>query len=184
MAESIYNIIPKEYVPPPKEQLYKSKFPPNIKPTATTFCNRTTSKPLVYFPSCRPPITVENSPRDCKHTLNTAILRPLGMLREIASLLSKTFWKNKQGRWVIKLCLQVFFLIILVRNFSYDCKHKKDSVPKVTDKPVQGLKSNKNFIVTNAIENILSNAKKVDEPIDWQKKKDFGKTPEYLNRIK
>ena len=54
----------------------------------------------------------------------------------------------------------------------------------MTDKPVQGLKSGKNFIVTNAIENILSNAKKVDEPIDWQKKKDFGKTPEYLNRIK
>lgn len=46
---SIYNIIPKEYVPPPKQPLYKSKFPPNIKPTATTFCNRTTSKPLVYI---------------------------------------------------------------------------------------------------------------------------------------
>lgn len=57
-------------------------------------------------------------------------------------------------------------------------------MPKVTDKPVQGLKSGKNFIVTNAIENILSNAKKVDEPVDWQKKKDYGKTPEYLNRIK
>jgi hypothetical protein len=72
----------------------------------------------------------------------------------------------------------------LVRNFSYDCKHKKDNVPKVTDKPVQGLKSNKNFIVTNAIENILSNAKKIADPIDWQKKKDFGRTPSYLNRIK
>jgi hypothetical protein len=39
------------------------------------------------------------------------------------------------------------------------------------------LKSNKNFIVTNAIENILSVAKKVPEPTDWQKKKDFGKVP-------
>lgn len=73
---------------------------------------------------------------------------------------------------------------IAVRNFSYDCRHKKDAVPKVTDKPVQGLKSNKNFIVTNAIENILSNAKKSEEQVDWQKKPDFGKTPEYLNRIK
>jgi hypothetical protein len=54
----------------------------------------------------------------------------------------------------------------------------------VNDKPVQGLSSNKNFIVTNAIENILSVAKKSEEPVDWQKKKDFGKTPEYLNRIK
>jgi hypothetical protein len=57
-------------------------------------------------------------------------------------------------------------------------------VPKVTEKPVQGIKSNKNFIVTNAIENILASAKKTVEPIDWQKKQDFGKTPEYLNRIK
>jgi hypothetical protein len=47
-----------------------------------------------------------------------------------------------------------------VRNFSYDCKHKKDSVPCVNDKPVQGLSSSKNFIVSNAIENILSVAKR------------------------
>ena len=47
-----------------------------------------------------------------------------------------------------------------------------------------GLSSKKNFIVTNAIENILSAAKKGEEPIDWQKKKDFGQTPDYLNRIK
>jgi hypothetical protein len=38
--------------------------------------------------------------------------------------------------------------------------------------------------VTNAIENILSNAKKLKEPVNWQKKKDFGKTPEYLDKIK
>jgi hypothetical protein len=74
--------------------------------------------------------------------------------------------------------------ISLVRNFSYDCKHKKNPVPKVTEKPIQGLKSDKNFIVTNAIENILSNAKKTVDPIDWQKKKDYGEVPEYLNKIK
>jgi hypothetical protein len=57
-------------------------------------------------------------------------------------------------------------------------------VPKATEKPVHGLKSNKNFIVTNAIENILSAAKKSEEPIDWKQKKDYGQIPEYLNRIK
>lgn len=45
------------------------------------------------------------------------------------------------------------------------------------EKPVQGMSSGKNFIVTNAIENILSTAKKSEEPIDWQKKKNFGQTP-------
>ena len=57
MEESIYNIIPKEYNPPAKEPLYKSKFPPNIKPTGSTFCHHTTSKPLVFpiiYPECQP----------------------------------------------------------------------------------------------------------------------------------
>lgn len=70
------------------------------------------------------------------------------------------------------------------RNFSYDCSHKKEPVPKATDKPVQGLRSNKNFVVTNAIENILSSAKKSEEAVDWQKRPDFGRTPDYLGRIK
>ncbi len=47
MEESIYNIIPKEYNPPSKGPIYKSKYPPSIIPTGSTFCNKTTSKPLV-----------------------------------------------------------------------------------------------------------------------------------------
>lgn len=49
---------------------------------------------------------------------------------------------------------------------------------------MHGLKSNKNFIVTNAIENILSVAKKNEDSIDYLLKKDYGKTPNYLNKIK
>lgn len=52
------------------------------------------------------------------------------------------------------------------------------------EKPVLGLKSGKDFIVSNAIENILSTAKKVPEPVDYLSKKDFGKVPNYLTRIK
>ena len=37
---------------------------------------------------------------------------------------------------------------------------KKPPVPKIDEKPVMGLKSNKNFINTNAVENIMSVAKK------------------------
>lgn len=71
-----------------------------------------------------------------------------------------------------------------VRNFSYDCTHKRPSVPKSTERPVHGLKSARNFIVTNAIETILSVPKKAKEEIDWTKKKDYGQNPEYLERIK
>jgi hypothetical protein len=77
----------------------------------------------------------------------------------------------------MKLYRHVQTFVNLARNFSYDCKHKKEPVPCVHDKPVHGLKSNKNFIVTNAIENILSVAKKTPEQINYLKKKDFGQVP-------
>jgi len=35
--ESIYSLIPKEYVPPPKPKRYRSKFPAETTPTASTF---------------------------------------------------------------------------------------------------------------------------------------------------
>jgi hypothetical protein len=47
-----------------------------------------------------------------------------------------------------------------------------------------GLKSNKNFIVSNAVENILSAPKVMRTDENWMEKRDFGKTPDYLNRIK
>jgi len=45
--ESIYNLIPKEYVPPPKEKVYRSKYPPTLAPTGSTLINHTTSRPGV-----------------------------------------------------------------------------------------------------------------------------------------
>ena len=45
--ESIYNLIPKEAYIPPKAQRHVSKHNPKSAPTASTFCNRTTSKPGV-----------------------------------------------------------------------------------------------------------------------------------------
>jgi hypothetical protein len=77
----------------------------------------------------------------------------------------------------MKLYHNVSLLFISARNFSYDCTHKKDPVPHVHEKPVHGLKSNKNFIVTNAIENILSVAKKTPEQTNYLKKKDFAQVP-------
>jgi len=45
MEESIYNLIPKEYVPPQKAPLHKSKYDPAIPPTGSTFGLHTTSIP-------------------------------------------------------------------------------------------------------------------------------------------
>lgn len=46
-----------------------------------------------------------------------------------------------------------------------------------------GLRSNKNYIITNAVENILAAPKSKPEEQSWIGKKDYGRTPDYLTRI-
>lgn len=85
-------------------------------------------------------------------------------------------------------------------DFKYDNSTRKPAVPGRDDKPIMGLKTNKNFITQNAVENIMSVPKKPEKNfVDSRKgdrhlldpsgmepkylhKKDFGKTPEYLSR--
>ena len=69
--ESIYNIIPKEYNPEPKPPLYKSKYPPTIPPTGSTFCHKTTSKPGVINHRLRSPTFQVSSLKGSRLTLNT-----------------------------------------------------------------------------------------------------------------
>lgn len=62
---------------------------------------------------------------------------------------------------------------------------KKPAVPKMDEKPIQGLVSDKNFIVANAVENILAAPKLPgNKDKDYLKKKNYGKTPRYLTNIK
>ena len=45
--ESIYNLVEKEKIKPVKEKQYKSKYPYNLHPTASTFCLKNTSYPII-----------------------------------------------------------------------------------------------------------------------------------------
>lgn len=59
------------------------------------------------------------------------------------------------------------------------------AVPKKDEKPIMGLVSDKNFIVSNAVENILAAPKMpANNQKDYLKKKNFGKVPKYLQTIK
>ena len=49
---------------------------------------------------------------------------------------------------------------------------------------MMGLQSNKNFIVANAVENILCPAKTLPQKVRYTKKRNYGKVPAYLTRIK
>jgi len=62
---------------------------------------------------------------------------------------------------------------------------KKVAVPKKDEKPIMGLVSDKNFIVSNAVENILAAPKlPTSTDKDYLKKKNYGKVPKYLQQIK
>ena len=58
-------------------------------------------------------------------------------------------------------------------------------MPKRDEKPIHGLVSDKNFIVANAVENILAAPKlNATKDQDYLKKKNYGAVPKYLTKIK
>ena len=54
-------------------------------------------------------------------------------------------------------------------NFSYGDSAKKPGVPRRSEQPVHGLTTSKNFITSNAIENILSGALFSSSPRSFQR---------------
>ena len=81
------------------------------------------------------------------------------------------------------LYLNILFSII-ANQFGREGA-KKVAVPLIGEKPIMGLVSDKNFIVSNAVENILAAPKLPgNKNIDHLKKKNYGKVPRYLQTIK
>ena len=70
--------------------------------------------------------------------------------------------------------------LILATKYTREGE-KKVPVPKATEKPIMNLVSDKNFIVSNAVENILAAPKiPTNKDKDYLKKKNYGKVPKYL----
>jgi hypothetical protein len=69
-------------------------------------------------------------------------------------------------------------------EFSYKTQERKASVPRRGEAPILGLKTGKNYIVSNAVEVILKPAKAPPSQKDYLKKGNYGQVPRYLDRIK
>ena len=66
-----------------------------------------------------------------------------------------------------------------------DLGSKKAPLPKKGEKPVMGLRTDKNFITANAVDSILRvPSLPVEQTADFINKPDFGKVPEYLREVK
>ena len=60
----------------------------------------------------------------------------------------------------------------------------KPPVPRRSDRPVYGIQTSKDFVVTNAIEVILSVPKvRAGARARYVNKRDYGKRPTYLNKV-
>jgi hypothetical protein len=165
--ESIFNLIPKERYEPPKPKRYKSTHPHQVPPTASTFALKTTSKPGVAN------IAGNYNPEGGSHSQRGASLtfgRPNGTMKPDTT----TFRKKGTGNPVLTEPEAL-------KKFIYTDDIKRPAVPKKDEKPIMGLVSDKNYIVANAVENILAAPKlPVNHEKDFLKKKTFGKVPQYI----
>jgi hypothetical protein len=166
--ESIYNLIPKEKIQPIKEPLYRSKFPPSLAPTATTFCLKNSSYPNVANMNGE-----INLPRGA-HPVSGS-WRTFGLPEGLNKLDPVNFIKKGHQYKTLPPAEKV----------RGDYEIKKPAVPTLKDKPIMGLKSDKNYITANAIDVILMAPKKKKiEEISYLNKKSYGKVPEYISKLK
>jgi hypothetical protein len=146
--ESIYSLIPKEEPPKEKQKMHKSKYPAELPPTYSTFCLKTTSMPGVANVSGAYDLP-------CGAHKTTAMNATFGLPKGAAKPDANRFTKRNTG--TMKLPESKFHKanISLEKEFKYK-DIKKPAIPAKDEKPIMGLVSEKNYIVANAVENILA----------------------------
>ena len=135
--ESIYELIPRPKIIPPKEPLYHSIFPSSLPPTGSTFNLLGSSFPNVSNLGGLDSLPVGGHPLRASYS---TFGRPEGGYRPDPLNFIK---KSHIYRQPIK---------ILHRNMS---EVRKPPVPSMRDKPIMGLSSCKNYIIENAVDAIL-----------------------------
>jgi len=168
--ESIYHLIEAKEAKPVKNAMYHSTHAPNLPPTASTFGATETTQ--VGVTNC-------NGDNDFNpvraHVRESATFGPPrnGGRKPKPDM----FLKSKASSKALPQ----------PSAFKYDdAETAKPPLPKQSEAPISGQKTNKNFIVCNAIENILASSNtqnKVTQEAE-AKHAEFGKVPKYLSSVK
>lgn len=154
--ESIYNLVPREYIEPPKPPMHRSHHDPNQNLTGSTFgCHNSTRLPGAGVVDKR-----EGSLFGPHKTLPPH--------KSTINRLKKTGVNTLSGSG----------------EFHYT-DERKPGVPTRTERPVLGITSNKNYITANAVEAILMVPRNTTkQELNYLEKEDYGKVPEYLTHVK
>lgn len=167
--ESVYNLIERGKETVHRPAMHRSKHPHDTPPTFSTFISTNTSKPGVT--------NVQGSFVDPdhdggQHKMKRGFATMGRPVRQTIDTMS--FTKKRSGEMSLPQ----------PSRFEYTDR-LKPAVPTRDEKPIMGLVTTKNFIVSNAVENILSVAKKRPEKeMNWTQKPEYGQIPSYLHEIK
>jgi len=169
MEESIYALIPQPVEMAQKAPMHRSKHPGTMPPTFSTFNN----------PGAGPGF---------KNVGGATLAGPTDMVKRSHA----TFGKEGNARKPTDM-LKKGTGIKPVQNepapggFAYAIE-RKPSVPTANqcaeERQGEPPAPTKNFITSNAVENILAVPKRQPEGTDWLKKNNYGKVPPYLQKIK
>ena len=165
--ESIYNLVPKEKILPGMTTRYHSKYPHWLAPTASTFILNNTSYPNVanlngdvIFPRGAHPIFRDSA--------------TFGLPNGGYSPDPKNFHKKGETHKIYPPTEKLHTLHEI----------KKPPIPTVNDAPIYGLKTEKNFIISNAVDNILMQPRKRNMSVEQPFHKYYGKVPQYIKRYR
>ena len=166
--ESIYNLIPQKKIIPNKSAIYISHYPNDIAPTASTFILNGSSLPGIS--NCNGDYKL---PLGAHQTLRKSATfgLPLGAYAPDPNNY------HKKG--------QNFKILPPLHKLHPECKIRKPPIPSINDRPLQGLKSNKNYILSNAIDNILMKPRKIrNNSCEEIHHKFYGKIPDYITKFR
>ena len=172
IEESIYKILGNEkeqmnYQNNNYNQIKREKKKP-VLPTGSTFINHTTFRPGVT--NLGGDINLGREAHTHKGTHST-FGKPKNQYKpSTANYLKKN--SQKMGNHELPE----------IKKFNYT--KTKENIPKLHEKPILGLNSNKNFIKENICNNVNSIAKKIEKPVNYTQKQTYGKVPNYLKKVK
>ena len=164
--ESIYNLVPKGKIIPGKGASYHSRYPPNTYPTASTFLPSNTSFPGTV--NCNGDISL---PRGAHPLLRNS--GTFGLPEGSYSPDPKKFHKKGETGKIYPPC----------EPLRSKNEIKKPKIPALTDAPIYGLKTEKNFIISNAVDNILMIPRKKNVSVEKPFHKYYGKVPDYIKKF-
>ncbi|KAL9654316.1 hypothetical protein ABK040_010347 [Willaertia magna] len=176
--ESVYNLIERPVEMKEKGAMYRSKYPGTTPPSYSTLCLQNTSKPIANAGGqfIDPDDIGPHKRKKPTATMGKPVKHDVK---------SDSFLKRNQGQYSDVLKTMNTSIPKKYTRTMPEGVEKRTPVPKKDDKPVMGLISKKNYVISNAVDNILSAPKKVKpvEPL-WTQKAEYGKVPDYLQKIK